>query len=105
MSELKKEDFAKVYNPYDFVRYEGAIGYIYEVNINTCQEAFEHQVSYACKWVYVNPSMPTPHNAWFDHTELEPTGTNLFKEIAKNSCNSHGGGRYDVDALFERGFK
>lgn len=74
---------AKAYRPFDVVVCEGgSIGFIQEVNINSCQPNIEHQVSYAVHWFI---GEETKH-AWWDHHELR-RHCNIFVEISK--CVTH----------------
>ena len=100
MSEITKEDLARVYNPFDVVTNSlGSVGYISEVNINECQEVFKHQVSYAVEWLVVQQANHRDNrHAWFEHEELT-VHNNLFSIIAKGACHPFGSGRRTVEML------
>lgn len=77
--------FEEAYKPYDVVTdKEGNVGFIQEVNINSCQESLRMQLSYAVNWLVGD----NDKHAWFDHNELT-SHTNLLLKIAESSCGSH----------------
>ena len=96
MYKVTKETLKKAYKPYDVVTNEnGDVGIIQEVSVNSCQESFDWQISYAVNWIIGNESK----HAWFHHKELI-RHSNIFEEIAKMSCHASGNSENSIEDLF-----
>lgn len=82
--------------PYDVISYQGAVGYIEEVDINQCQDELQHQLSYSVNWL-----VKCSHkSAWFNHGELKYE-CNLFQKIAVSSCHPMGNNKKWVKELMK----
>jgi hypothetical protein len=92
---------AKALRPFDVVQNkEGSVGYICEVQLNSCQVGFDDQVSYAVNWLVTAPG--DNKHAWWDHDDLYPKG-NLMESIATQMCHPFGQSRENVGRLFTAG--
>jgi hypothetical protein len=97
MYEVTNETLIKAYKPYDVVTdNDGNVGFIQEVSVNSCQEGFKNQISYAINWLVSNNNKI----AWFNHNELK-VHCNMFIKIAESSCHPSGRNKEWVTSLFE----
>lgn len=97
MTKVTDESFKKAYKPFDIVSDKGGnVGLIKEVNVNSCQDTFEHQISYAITWL----TGTNRQSAWFHHYELQ-RHCNLFLKIAECAASGHGGNYRHVEKLFK----
>lgn len=90
------ESIKKCYRPFDIVNYNGNIGFINEVNINSCQPDGHWQRSYSIKWLYQKDQ--NLHVAWFHDDEITVIG-NLMTMIAECMCDSFGGNKSYVERV------
>lgn len=96
MYKVKNEALKKCHKPFDVVtNKDGDVGFIEEVNVNSCQEDHDFRISYSVNWMVGNKNK----HAWFMHDELT-AHCNIFVEIAKASCNSHGNNSRFVESIF-----
>jgi len=96
MSEVTEETLEWAHKPFDIVTDEkGNTGFIQEVNVSSCQDSQEAQISYAVNWMVGGNNK----HAWFNHSELTVHGNILIK-IAECACHPMGNNGSSVQKLF-----
>lgn len=99
MYKVEKETLERAYKPFDVVSDEnGSFGYIREVSVNSCQQGFDHQISYAVTWL----AGPTTQVAWFKQSDLK-VHSNLMFSIMKDITHNHSSNDRWVELLFNQG--
>jgi len=97
MYKIEDSTLRNAYKPYDIITdKKGNVGFIQEVNVNTCQESPDWQIQYAVDWMVGDNDT----HAWFDHNELTKHG-NIFIKIAENSCHPSGDSKRWVQELMK----
>lgn len=98
MYKVEKDTLKHAYKPFDIVSdVTGSVGFIKEVNVNTCQSTPSAQISYSICWLYG----PETKVAWFNHKELTKH-CNLFFKIAESTVNNHSSAGRWVEKLFNQ---
>lgn len=98
---IEQETLIKAHKPYDVVSdTSGNVGFICEVNVNTCQEGFDAQISYAVEWLVGEGDK----HAWYTHNELT-YHDNLLIRIAEISCHPSGRSKKWVRPLMNNNTK
>ncbi len=96
MYAVTEDSMKKSYKPFDIVSdKDGNVGMIREVSVNSCQESFESQISYAIAWLTGDMGKV----AWFNHGELK-RHCNIMLKIAEEMCHPMGGNARKVESLF-----
>lgn len=98
MYEITEATLKKAYKPFDIVTNfnNSSVGFIIEVDLNSCQPGFESQVSYSVNWLTGKETKI----AWWSHDDLT-AHTNLFIEISECVCHPMSGNAGKVRKLFQ----